>query len=81
MKTLKLTGQVDQKGQLHAEVPPEVPPGAVELLLLFANDEEDVDEFSDAWMNGVAREWAAELADTREDIYTLEDGEPLDRRG
>lgn len=28
-------------------------------------------------MRGVAREWRTELADTREDIYTLDDGEPI----
>ena len=29
------------------------------------------------WMRGIAREWATELADAREDLYTLEDGEPV----
>jgi len=36
------------------------------------------DESSDAWMKGIGKEWAAELGDPREDIYTIEDGEPLD---
>jgi hypothetical protein len=31
-----------------------------------------------AWTEGVAREWEAELSDPREDIYTMEDGEPVD---
>jgi len=26
----------------------------------------------------VAHEWAAELADEREDLYTLADGDPID---
>ncbi len=36
-----------------------------------------------AWAAFVAHEWHEELADPREDIYTLEDGEPIDtvRRG
>ncbi len=35
------------------------------------------DEVESVWMQAVGREWYEELADTREDIYTLEDGEPL----
>lgn len=36
------------------------------------------DEDADlAWMQGVAREWHTELANSREDIYTLEAGEPI----
>jgi hypothetical protein len=29
-------------------------------------------------MTGVANEWAGELSDVRQDIYTLADGEPVD---
>ena len=36
------------------------------------------DEVGTAWMQGIAREWAAEVSDPREDIYTLEDGKPVD---
>jgi hypothetical protein len=28
----------------------------------------------DAWLQGVAHEWSEELADARENIYTLHDG-------
>lgn len=35
------------------------------------------DDAAAAWELGVANEWSAELSDTREDIYTLNDGEPL----
>jgi hypothetical protein len=45
------------------------------VLVLVPEAEEDE---AGLWMQGVAREWAAELADEREDIYTLEDGEPVD---
>ncbi len=38
---------------------------------------EFVAEVDEAWPQGIAHEWAAELADTREDIYTLADGEPV----
>lgn len=30
------------------------------------------------WDLAVARGWAGELADEREDIYTMQDGEPVD---
>ena len=36
------------------------------------------DDAGAAWMQGVAREWEAELNDPREDIYTLEDGSLVD---
>ena len=36
------------------------------------------DPTEDEWLHFSARGLAAELADPREDIYTLADGEPLD---
>jgi hypothetical protein len=44
-----------------------------------ASNEED--EAGTAWAMGIANEWSAELSDTREDIYTLNDGEPVHDRG
>ncbi len=38
----------------------------------------DEDAGGQGWMAGVSREWEAEWLDPREDIYTLEDGEPVD---
>ena len=35
-------------------------------------------ESDTAWAAFIAREWQEELADPREDIYTLEDGEPIE---
>jgi hypothetical protein len=35
------------------------------------------DETGTRWGAGLAREWSAELSDSREDVYTLEDGQPL----
>jgi len=43
-----------------------------------ASNEED--EAGTAWAMGVAMEWSAELSDPREDIYTLNDGEPIHGR-
>lgn len=38
------------------------------------------DAADSAWTEGIAREWETELSDPREDIYTMEDGEPVDDR-
>jgi hypothetical protein len=38
------------------------------------------DEAGMLWAQGVTREWAADLADPRQDVYTLEDGQPFDTR-
>ena len=35
---------------------------------------------AERWMSGIAREWSDELSDDRQDIYTLDDGEPVDNR-
>ena len=38
----------------------------------------DEDTSGQEWMAGISREWEADWLDPREDIYSLEDGEPLD---
>jgi hypothetical protein len=35
------------------------------------------DEAGRLWANGGASEWSAELADPREDIYSLDDDQPV----
>ena len=77
MKAIELITEVDERRQLHIQLPEGVPPLAdtsVRVIVLMPEVEDDADAL---WMQGVAREWAAELADEREDIYTLEDGEPV----
>jgi len=70
---IRVTGCVDDKHLLSAEVPDSIPPGPVTVLILPASQEDDA---GDAWAAGIAREWADELGDARQDIYTLADGEP-----
>jgi len=70
-----ITGQVNDKHLLSAQVPNFVPPGPVTIVVLPAVPEDDAGQ---SWMTGVARQWSSELSDTRQDIYTLEDGEPVD---
>jgi len=38
----------------------------------------DEDDAGLAWQRGIALEWLEELADSRQDVYTLEDGQPPD---
>jgi hypothetical protein len=39
--------------------------------------EENEDEAGAAWTDAIARAWGDELADPRQDIYTLEDGQSV----
>ena len=76
MLTMKVLGHVDESHRLVAAVPDSIRPGQVEIVVLVPNRDEDA--AGDVWMQGVAREWRDELTDSREDIYTLADGEPVD---
>jgi len=76
MLTLKIVGQVDESHQLSASLPDSIRPGQVEILVMIPSDVED--EAGTAWMRGVVHEWRDDLNDSREDIYTLADGEPVD---
>ena len=74
MTTVRVNGTVDENHQLTAEVPKTVPAGPVTVLIVPSSLE---DHAGDAWMSGVARQWADDLSDQRQDIYTLGDGEPV----
>ena len=76
MKTIRLIGHVDEQHRLCAEVPSIITPGPVEVVVVLRSGHED--EAGDAWTSGIAREWAAELGDPRDDLYTIADGEPID---
>jgi hypothetical protein len=73
MKSIELVGDIDDKHRLQADVPAEVPAGPVRLIVLLP----DEDEGGIAWPQGVAGEWSDELRDSRQDLYTLEDGQPV----
>ena len=76
MKILELIGQVDEQHRLCVEVPSEVPPGPVRVLVELPAKEDKEDP--GAWARAIAAAWAAEWSDPREDIYTPEDGEPVE---
>src|SRR5438552_8628508 len=73
MRAFELVGDIDDQHRLQARVPEELPTGPVRLIVLFP----DEDEAGAAWARGIADEWTEELRDTREDIYTLDDGRPV----
>ncbi|MBI1926337.1 hypothetical protein HYR99_19095 [Candidatus Poribacteria bacterium] len=75
MRAFEFVAEVDKQHCLRMVLPQSTMPGRVRVLVLVPEVGED--EADTLWMRGVAREWTAELADEREDIYTLEDGEPI----
>jgi hypothetical protein len=74
MKSIKILGDIDDQHRLHAQLPEGFPVGSVRVIVLAPEE----DEAGAAWTREVASEWSEELADPRQDIYTLEDGEPID---
>jgi len=76
MDSIRIDGFVDEQHRLSAEVPGSVPPGPVTVWISTTPDEEDQAGLS--WMDGIVHEWADELADSRQDVYTLADGDPID---
>lgn len=54
-------------------MPNELPGGQVRPIVLLPEE----DEAGRTWAQGLAKEWSADLEDRRQDIYTLEDGQPV----
>ena len=73
MKAIELIGDIDAQHRLHAQVPTEIPAGQVRLIVFLPGE----DDAGSHWARGLASEGSAELSDPREDIYTLDDGHPL----
>jgi hypothetical protein len=73
MKAIELIGDIDAQHRLQAQVPEELPAGPVRLIVLLPEE----DDGGTAWAHGISKEWADELQDPRQDIYTLEDGQPV----
>ena len=75
MKAIELIGDIDKQHRLQAQVPAELPAGPVRFIVLLP----DEDDAGITWADGIAKEWADELKDPRQDVYTLEDGQPVER--
>ena len=76
MQAMELIAEVDEKRQLMLALPVGAKPGRVRVIVLLP-DEETEENAEAVWAQGLAREWAADWDDPREDIYTLADGEPV----
>ncbi len=74
MKAVELRGEIDGKHRLHADVPQSVPAGLVRVIVLISEE----DEGGPVWAAGVSSEWSTELNDPAQEIYTLNDGQPID---
>ena len=73
MKAIELLGEIDNECRLRAEVPEGFPAGLVRVIVLMPEE----DEVGLAWTRGISSEWSAELSDRRQDLYTLDDGQPV----
>jgi hypothetical protein len=73
MKAIELIGDIDDQHRLRASVPEELPAGPVRLIVFLSEE----DEAGAVWAHGAAREWADELRDSRQDLYTLADGQRI----
>jgi hypothetical protein len=75
MDSIAIQGHVDEEHRLSAMVPGSIPPGPVTVWIATNTQEDDA---GSAWMAGVSAQWADDLEDARQDVYTLADGEPVD---
>lgn len=75
MDSIPIHGHVDHQHRLVAEVPSAIPPGPVTVWIVPTVAE---DEAGAAWANGVVAAWSDDLDDPRQDIYSPDDGEPVD---
>jgi hypothetical protein len=76
MDSIEVQGYIDGEHLLTASVPGSIPSGPVTIVIKPILPV--ADEVERGWMAGIAREWAEDLADERQDIYTLADGEAID---
>jgi hypothetical protein len=76
MKAWEFVAEVNEQRRIQLSLPDITLPATVRVIVLVPEAGED--DAGQVWERGIAREWATELSDSREDIYTLEDGEPAD---
>ncbi len=78
-QTIETTATVDEKGVLNVAPLVGVAAGEVRIFVLVALPDYSLDEINQRqWRQAMQNSSALEfLADPAEDIYTLEDGEPI----
>ena len=75
MKAIEVLAKIDEQRHITLTLPQTAAPGPARVLVLVPETEET--EIAEAWSAIIAGEWSSELADESEDIYTLEDGDPI----
>jgi hypothetical protein len=80
MRAIETTGILTTQGQIQLDCPlPQGKPSRVKVILLIAEDEELSEQ---TWLSAVSNNPSfAFLNDPEEDIYTLEDGHPVNYEG
>src|SRR5437763_7597043 len=77
-RTIQLVGTVDADHRLTALVPDDVPADEVKLAIVVDESHAETEDISSLdWAAAISREWKDDLADSAQDIYSLEDGEPI----
>lgn len=81
MHAIEIAGEIDGEHRLLARVPDGFPAGPVRLII-FPPDllPPEEDHAGSSWARGIAAEWDDDLRDSRQDIYTLQDGHPVNVR-
>ena len=74
MRAVSIVGEIDDDHQIRAEAPRDFPAGRVQLIVV----RPDEDEAGAFWPWDLSQVWSDELGDVRQDLYTLEDGQPVD---
>jgi hypothetical protein len=75
VKEIEQRPDVDDRQRTPVDSRDSVLPGKVRVIILSPDPDED--EAGRAWMAGISHEWAEAFRDSREDIYTIDDGEPV----
>jgi hypothetical protein len=80
MRAIKTTGILNTQGQIQLDRPlPQDKTSRVRVILLMS-EEDDLNE--EAWLGAISTNPSfAFLHDPEEDIYTLEDGQPVNYEG
>jgi hypothetical protein len=70
----ELITEVGDDRQVQITIPEIIRTKQARIIILPFEPEQEPEQ----WMRALAQEWQDELADERQDIYSLEDGEPVD---
>jgi hypothetical protein len=77
LTAVEMTGYIDEKNHLQLDtILPIAGPKRVKVLVLYSSEDEWTE---DEWLYAAARNPAFDfLADSREDIYSITDGKPIE---